>query len=57
MPKPFPEVAYVETLAGRLYLEAPRSVRFIRTYDRLWEAALDGSASAGLLAGIAEEMT
>jgi transcriptional regulator with XRE-family HTH domain len=57
MPKPFPEVAHVETLAGRLYLEAPKSARFVRTYDRLREAALDGAASARLIEDVVEEMT
>lgn len=57
MPAPFPEVAYVETLAGRLYLESPKSARFVRTYDRVWEAALDTRASAELIEGVSEELT
>lgn len=56
LPSPFPEVAYVETLAGRLYLESPKSARFVRTYDRLWDAALDPGESAELIGAIAEEM-
>lgn len=57
MPDPYPAVAYVESLGGRLYIEAPKSDRFVRAYHGLWEAALDPRASAELIAAIAEEMS
>jgi transcriptional regulator with XRE-family HTH domain len=47
---PYPEVAYVENLAGRIYLEAPRSKRFVLAYDRLRAAALSQAESAARLA-------
>jgi transcriptional regulator with XRE-family HTH domain len=50
MPHPYPEVAYLENLAGRIYLETPRSKRFVVAYDRLRAAALSSAESARLLA-------
>lgn len=50
MPHPYPEVAYLENLAGRIYLEAPRSKRFVVAYDRLRAAALSPAESMKLLA-------
>jgi transcriptional regulator with XRE-family HTH domain len=47
---PYPEVAYLENLAGRIYLEAPRSKRFVVAYDRLRAAALSPAESAKLVA-------
>ncbi|HEX7745346.1 MAG TPA: helix-turn-helix transcriptional regulator [Micromonosporaceae bacterium] len=47
---PYPEVAYLENLAGRIYLEAPRSKRFVVAYDRLRAAALSPAESVKLLA-------
>lgn len=47
---PYPEVAYLENLAGRIYLEAPRSKRVVVAYDRLSAAALTPAESAKLLA-------
>jgi transcriptional regulator with XRE-family HTH domain len=52
MPHPLPEVAYVENLAGRIYLEAPRSKRFVLAYDRLRAAALSPAESARLIAHV-----
>lgn len=46
---PYPEVAYIENLAGRIYLEAPRSKRFVMAYDRLRAAALSPAESTALL--------
>ncbi|GAB3802854.1 hypothetical protein GCM10027605_23530 [Micromonospora zhanjiangensis] len=57
LPPPYPAVAYIENLGGRLYMEAPKSERFVRAYDRLTEAALDVHASAELIAKIAEELS
>ena len=55
LPHPYPEVGYVESLGGRLYLEPPTSARFVQAYDRLCQAALDPAASADLIATIAED--
>jgi transcriptional regulator with XRE-family HTH domain len=56
MPNPYPAVAYIENLAGRLYLEAPKSDKFVRAYDSLGKAALDQRESAELIESIAEEL-
>jgi hypothetical protein len=56
MPNPYPEVAYAETLGGRLFMESPKSKRYAHAYDRLREAALDPRESAKLLGTIAEEL-
>lgn len=53
MADPYPEVAYLENLAGRLYLEAPRSKRFAIAFDRLREAALDRAESVERIAAAA----
>ncbi|WP_422773841.1 helix-turn-helix domain-containing protein [Plantactinospora sp. WMMC1484] len=57
MPKPYPEVAYLEGLAGQMYFEAPKSTRYLDAYDRLREAALDPRESAKLITTIAEEFS
>ena len=57
MPAGFPEVAYLENLAGRMYLESPRSQRFVLAYDQLREAALSASESVKLIRAAAEELT
>ena len=57
LPKPYPAVAYLENLAGRLYVEAPRSMRFVHAYDRLRDAALSTSESAQMIASIAKELS
>lgn len=56
MPKPYPDVAYVERLGGRIFLESPKSERYAEAYDRLGSAALDARESAKLIATIAEEL-
>ncbi|WP_433348716.1 helix-turn-helix domain-containing protein [Micromonospora sp. CA-111912] len=57
LPAPYPEVAYLENLGGRLYLEAPKSQRFIDAYDRLVNAALGEAESAELIVMISEDMS
>ncbi|WP_422770873.1 helix-turn-helix domain-containing protein [Plantactinospora sp. WMMC1484] len=56
LPKPFPPVAYVEHLGGRLFLEWPKSTRFVQAYDQLREVALTERESTELIAAIAEEI-
>jgi transcriptional regulator with XRE-family HTH domain len=57
MPRPYPEVAYAETLGGRLFMESPKSKRYADAYDRLSAVALDERGSAELIATIAEELS
>ncbi|MGI5147536.1 helix-turn-helix domain-containing protein [Plantactinospora sp. CA-294935] len=57
MPAGFPEVAYLENFAGRMYLESPRSQRFVLAYDQLREAALSANESVKLIRAMAEELT
>ncbi|MDQ3990602.1 MAG: helix-turn-helix domain-containing protein, partial [Actinomycetota bacterium] len=47
MPDPYPDVAYVDTLAGALYVEEDTAVdRFRQAYDHLSAMALGGEESA-----------
>jgi transcriptional regulator with XRE-family HTH domain len=55
MPEPYPDVAYLETLAGSLYVETPGVERFAAAYDRLHRASLGPEESAELISAIAEE--
>lgn len=57
MPSPYPAVAYVEGMAGRLYVEAPKSTKFLRAYDRLTAAALAERESAQRITALLEELT
>ncbi len=51
------EVAYVESVAGNLYLEKDREVRArVEAFDRLRAAALAPAASADLIAQVAQEL-
>lgn len=52
---PYPEVAYVETLAGTIYVERPNVERFTQAYDDLHKDALSPEKSAELISAIAEE--
>lgn len=53
---PYPPVAYVESLAGGVYVEAPTADRFTAAYAWLRKAALDTEASAKLIAAAAEDL-
>ncbi|PSK96791.1 transcriptional regulator with XRE-family HTH domain [Murinocardiopsis flavida] len=55
MADPYPEVAYVETLKGALYIESPDSESIARRYDRLWEASMSPTESAEFISGLIEE--
>jgi transcriptional regulator with XRE-family HTH domain len=57
MPKPYPEVAYLEHLGGRLYMESPKSMRYALAYDQLRAAAYSAAESAQLIMTIAEELS
>ncbi|WP_433119086.1 helix-turn-helix domain-containing protein [Micromonospora sp. CA-246542] len=56
MPKPYPEVAYAETLGGRRFMESPKSRRYALAYHRLQDVALDQREAAELIAKITEEL-
>ncbi|MFI6762543.1 helix-turn-helix domain-containing protein [Micromonospora sp. NPDC050417] len=57
MPRPYPEVGYLESLAGQMYFELPKSERFRDAYDEVREASLDPITSARLIKSIGEEMS
>ncbi len=56
MAEPYPSVAYTETLAGAIYVEAPGAERFVQAYDRLQSATLAPEESAEMISAAAEEM-
>ncbi|MEV1157050.1 helix-turn-helix transcriptional regulator [Micromonospora chokoriensis] len=56
MPKPYPEVAYAETLGGRRFMESPKSKRYALAYHRLRDVALDQRETAVLISKITEEL-
>lgn len=55
LPEPRPDVAYVETLAGRLYVESPQTERFVRACGRLWADALGPTQSTRLISAVMKE--
>jgi len=55
-PEPFPELACVESPAGMLYLEPPKTERFTAMYDQLHEHALSSDASIALIELVAKEL-
>jgi transcriptional regulator with XRE-family HTH domain len=56
MQRPYPEVAHVEHLGGRLFMEATRAERYSTAYDALREAALNPIDSMALITTLAEEL-
>ncbi|MBX7268225.1 helix-turn-helix domain-containing protein [Micromonospora sp. Llam7] len=56
LPEPYPAVAYVESLGGRLYMESPKAERFVGAYRQLGKAALSPAESAELIARYAKEL-
>lgn len=55
MADPFPEVGYVESPAGALYVESVDAERLSARYDRLYQAALSESASIKLISAAEKE--
>ncbi|MFK3981841.1 helix-turn-helix domain-containing protein [Micromonospora sp. NPDC050397] len=49
MPPPYPEVGYLESMAGQMYFELPKSERFRHAYDHMKEVALDPVTSSRLI--------
>jgi transcriptional regulator with XRE-family HTH domain len=57
MPDPYPDVAYVDTLGGALYVEQDEAVdRFRQAYAQLSAAALNGKESVALIAAAMKEL-
>ncbi len=56
MPDPYPDVAYVETRGGDVYVEEPRAENFARAYNHLRKAALAPEESAALISVMAEQI-
>jgi hypothetical protein len=53
---PYPNVAYTETLAGAVYVEAPDVQRFVQAYDRLQASASGRDESIELISALAKEL-
>jgi hypothetical protein len=56
MPRPYPAVAYEWMLGGHIYMESPKSDRYVRAYDQLRPPALPPRESAIFIAALADEM-
>lgn len=57
MPDPYPDVAYVDSLAGKIYVEEDAAVdRFRQAYAQLSAMALNGKESAALIVAAAKEL-
>jgi len=57
MPDPYPDLAYIENLAGAVYVEEDAAVdRFRQAYHQLSAAALNGKESAALILAVAKEL-
>ncbi|MET8162058.1 DUF5753 domain-containing protein [Sphaerisporangium sp. NPDC005289] len=54
MPEPYPDVAYIETRVGAIYVEGDDVEGFVQAYDRLHEAALAPGDSLALIMTAAE---
>ncbi|MFJ9553429.1 helix-turn-helix domain-containing protein [Nocardiopsis sp. NPDC101807] len=56
MEDPYPEVGYVETPKGALYVESPESESMMQMYDRLWDSSLPAEASVEFITTLSEEL-
>lgn len=57
MPDPYPEVAYIENLSGRTFLEAEEKIqRFRRTYDELERLALSPRESIAFIQNVLKDL-
>lgn len=56
MEDPYPEVGYVETPKGALYIETPDSDSMMEMYDRLWKASLTAEESAAFITTLSKEL-
>jgi transcriptional regulator with XRE-family HTH domain len=57
LPEPYPQVAYVESLAGKLYIETPDVERFRLAHEALLALSADALTSAAIIQTISEEMS
>ena len=57
MARPYPPVALVDHLTGRLVMEASDADRYIEVFDKLREIAYSPAESGSLIATLAEEST
>lgn len=56
MDEPYPDVAYTETVAGRIYVEEPATERFVTTYNRLQSMSFSPDESAELISAMAQKI-
>jgi transcriptional regulator with XRE-family HTH domain len=56
MPPPYPPVAYVEHLGGRLYIESAGAVQYSHTFDALTELALTVTESVQVIDEIVSQL-
>lgn len=52
---PYPDVAYIETPKGAIYVESPDTRPILQRYDRLWTAALSERGSHRRLSALIED--
>ncbi|WP_046469585.1 helix-turn-helix domain-containing protein [Allosalinactinospora lopnorensis] len=57
MADPFPEVVYIDSAAGSIFLEANDVLRFAGQYDRLETSCLDAAESTAFIAAIEKELS
>lgn len=56
LPDPFPEVVYIESSAGTIFLESTDVSRFATQYDRMQKSCLDVEQSVALIAAIEKDL-
>ena len=56
MGEPYPDVAYTETLTGRVHVEEPTTERLVTTHNRLRSMSLSPEESAELISAMAQKI-
>ncbi|RCG33316.1 hypothetical protein DQ384_02565 [Sphaerisporangium album] len=56
MPEPYPQVAYVDTSAGGIYVEAEGLERLTLKFDRIRTDSLDPAQSTDLISAVVDEL-
>jgi len=56
MAEPYPVVAYIEGAGGAVYIEPPRTDKYVERYDSLQRVALDASESIAMIKAIADDL-
>lgn len=54
---PYPDVAYVETPQGSVYVEEPNTEETAKRYAQIWDSALNEADSVAFIVTLSEEMT